>query len=112
MDSRVSWFCRGCCDLDLKLAETLWSRGSFLALVWPYRDPLRGSLWVWFESSDSMGIMVRLFESRLLAEYLVVCRIDHGCRMGSWPTTLVGRVVLFGSFRASRDHGGLGWEPH
>ena len=36
--------CRGCCDLELELAETLWSRGYFLALVWPYRDPLRDSL--------------------------------------------------------------------
>ena len=24
----------------------------------------------------------------------MICRFDHGCRMGSWPTTLVGRVVL------------------
>ena len=97
-------------NLDLMLAETMWSRG-FSCARWPYRDPLRGSLWVWFEPIGSNGNMVRLFESRLLAEYYVVAELTMVVEwfLADDPSRSCGIVWLI---RASRDHGGLGWEPH
>ena len=41
-----------------------------------------------------LGVRLRVFGSSfLLFDRFLMVMVNHGCRMDSWPTTLVGRVV-------------------
>ena len=73
--------CRGCDEPRLDASRDLVVSG-FSCTLRPYRDPQGGSRWNVVRALGLVCLCGSTFESRLLAEYLHFCRIDHLGQMG------------------------------